>query len=47
MTTYYQTEGKEIIKSTPFLGVAEKWGSYETTEENIVYGYDGKLYLES
>ena len=47
MTTYYQKENNKIIKSTPFLSVAEKWVSYETTEENIVYGYDGKLYLES
>lgn len=47
MTTYYQKENNEIIKSTPFEKVAKTWGSYETTEENIVYGYDGKLYLES
>ncbi|MBO7694949.1 MAG: hypothetical protein J6T10_20215 [Methanobrevibacter sp.] len=47
MTTYYQKQNNEIIKSTPFEKVAKHWGSYETTEENIVYGYDGKLYLES
>lgn len=47
MTTYYQEENNEIIKSTPFEKVAKTWGSYETTEENIVRGYDGKLYLES
>lgn len=47
MTTYYQKQNNEIIKSTPFEKVAKTWGSYETTEENIVYGYDGKLYLES
>ena len=47
MTTYYQKENNEIIKSTPFEKVAKTWVSYETTEENIVYGYDGKLYLES
>lgn len=47
MTTYYQEKNNEIIKSTPFEKVAKTWGSYQTTEENIVYGYDGKLYLES
>ena len=47
MTTYYKEENKEITKSTPFEKVAKTWGSYETTEENIVRGYDGKLYLES
>ena len=47
MTTYYKKENNEIIKSTPFEKVAKTWGSYQTTEENIVYGYDGKLYLES
>ena len=47
MITYYQKQNNEIIKSTPFEKVAKTWGSYETTEENIVYGYNGKLYLES
>ena len=47
MTTYYKKQDGKIIKSTPFLKVAESWGEYETTEENIVYGYDGALYLES
>lgn len=47
MTTYYVKENNEIIKSTPYESVAETWGDYETTEENVVYGYDGKLYLES
>lgn len=47
MTTFYQKQNNEIIKSTPFEKVAKTWGSYETTEENIVRGYDGKLYLES
>jgi len=47
MTTYYKKENNEIIKSTPFEKVAKTWGSYETTKENIVYGYDGKRYLES
>ena len=47
MITYYQEENGQITKSTPFENVAKSWGSYETTEENIVYGYDGKMYLES
>lgn len=47
MITYYKKQDGKIIKSTPFLKVAESWGEYETTEENIVYGYDGGLYLES
>ena len=47
MTTYYTVKDGYIEKSTPSKKVADKWGSYETTEENIVYGYDGKLYLES
>jgi len=47
MITYYKKQDGKIIKSTPFLKVAESWGEYETTEENIVYGYDGSLYLES
>lgn len=47
MTTYYKKENDAIVKSTPFENVAKTWGSFETTEENIVYGYDGKLYLES
>lgn len=47
MTTYYKKENNEIIKSTPFERVAINWGSYEETEENILRGYDGKLYLES
>lgn len=47
MTTFYQKQNNEIIKSTLFEKVAKTWGSYEITEENIVYGYDGKLYLES
>lgn len=47
MTTYYKKENDTIVKSTPSERVAKNWGSYETTEENIVYGYDGKLYLES
>ena len=47
MTTYYQEKNGEITRSTPFEQVANGWGEYETTEENIVYGYDGKLYLES
>lgn len=47
MATYYQKQNNEIIKSTPFEKVAKTWGAYETTEENVVYGYDGKLYLVS
>lgn len=47
MTTYYQKENNEIVKSSPFEKVAKTWKSYESTEEKIVYGYDGKLYLES
>lgn len=47
MTTYYLKENKKIVKSTPFKKVAQTWETYQTTEENIVYGYDGKLYLES
>lgn len=48
MTTYYELLSDGTVgKSTPFEKVAKTWGSYETTEENIVYGYDGKLYLES
>lgn len=47
MTNYYQKENNKIVKSTPFEKVAKTWGSYEMTEENIVYGYDGILYLES
>ena len=47
MTTYYKRENNIIIKSSPFEKVAKLWGSYEVTEENIVYGYDGKLYLQS
>lgn len=47
MITYYQKEYNKIIKSTPFENVAKTWGHYELTEEKIVYGYDGKLYLES
>ena len=47
MTTYYVEENNKIVKCTPSERVAKTWGSYKTTEENIVYGYDGKLYLES
>ena len=47
MITYYTTKDGYIEKSTTNQRVAEKWDSYETTEEAIVYGYDGKLYLES
>ena len=47
MTTYYLKENNEIIKSSPFEKVAKTWDSYKTTEENIVLGYDVKLYFES
>lgn len=47
MTTYYMKQNDEIVKSTPFERVASQWEFYEITEENIVYGYDGKLYIES
>lgn len=47
MISYYRKENGEITDSTPFKNVADNWDYYETTEENIVYGYDGKLYLES
>jgi len=47
MITYYQKKDNEIIKKTTFESVAKTWDSYETTEEDIVYGYDNKLYLKS
>ena len=45
MITYYVEENNKIIKSTPFEKVAKTWGTYETTEQQIVCGWDGKLYL--
>ena len=45
MTNYFIKENNEIIKFTPFEKVAKIWGNYETTEDEIVYGYDGKLYF--
>ena len=45
MTTYYVQENNEIIKATPFEKVAKTWGTYETTDKEIVYGWNGKLYF--
>lgn len=47
MIKYYKKENNVIIKSTQYEEVAKLWGTYETTDEKIIYGYDGKLYLES
>jgi hypothetical protein len=48
MTTYYKlSEDKtHIEQSTPFKEVAEDLGLDLETEEEIVYGYDGKQYIK-
>lgn len=48
MTTYYKlSEDKTYIEqSTQFKDVAEDLGLDLETEEEIVYGYDGKQYIK-
>lgn len=47
MITYYELlEDKTIGRSTPFADVAQSLGLTLTTENEIVYGWDGKRYFK-
>lgn len=46
MTTYYTQKNGEIARSTTCEKIAKTWGTYQSTEQEIVRGYDGKLYLD-
>ena len=43
---YYQEKNGQITRSTPFLKVAESWESYNETDKDIKYGWNGQLYFE-
>ena len=45
MITYYKIKNNEILMSTPFEDMAEKFGCDKQTEKEILRGYDGKLYF--
>ena len=45
MTTYYKTENGQITQATRSKEIAQKL-NFESTEKNILYGHDGKLYFE-
>lgn len=46
MTTYYKTSSNgEITQATTFPEIAKKLGFTQQIDKEIIYGFDGKLYI--